>query len=302
MVCLVQLYACFWQHPSEPVRMASRSLFHCAASRAIPSVLCHKSSLLPTVSFIYSNDTEKHLVFKDRELSSTDDSDSKLDKNRAQESQLELSEISGWLDSYEAQDWTSMIGGTSQDARASRIIVGAALAVWYPSLVKSNLTVAVAPQLVKLVMAVNDRHSATAAELLAEGMESTWQSQIASEIPHLIGDVFLLIECLSGGASTNTGSIQNPVMAMSIRETLTGILLPSLAMTDVMGFLHVVENQIWTTGSDSPVHLVSLMTLVRIIRGAPKAMVPYLDKVCLLFTLATVIHYIDCSRAVFFQS
>jgi len=76
----------------------------------------------------------------------------------------------------EVQDWSTRIGGTDQDANASRIIVGAALAVWYPSLIKSHLAAAVAPQLVNSVMAVNGRHSATTAELLlAEGMESTWQ-------------------------------------------------------------------------------------------------------------------------------
>lgn len=274
----LELYACFWQDPSEHIRMAARSLFHCAAARAIPTLLrCER--LLPTFSSSSRSYTQTQPISKDEGLSCNDNPDSKLDSKMGQGSQLELSEISSWLDLDEVQDWSTMIGGTDQDANASRIIVGAALAVWYPSLVKSGLAVAVAPELVKLVMAVNGRHSATAAELLAEGMESTWQSQTASDIPHLIGDVFLLIECLSGGVSAKTGSIQNPVMAMTIRETLTGILLPSLGKADVLGFLHVVENQIWTTGSDSPVHLVSLMTLVRIVRSAPKAVVPYLEKV-----------------------
>lgn len=274
----LELYACFWQDPSEHIRMAARSLFHCAAARAIPSLLrCER--LLPTISSSSRSDTKTQPVSKDEGLSCSDNPDSNLDSKKGQGSQFELSEISSWLDLDEVQDWSTMIGGTDQDAIASRIIVGAALAVWYPSLVKSLLAVAVAPQLVNLVMAVNGKHSATAAELLAEGMESTWKSQTASDIPHLISDVFLLIECLSGGVSAKTGSIQNPVMAMTIRETLTGILLPSLGKADVLGFLHVVENQIWTTGSDSPVHLVSLMTLVRIVRSAPKAVVPYLEKV-----------------------
>lgn len=274
----LELYACFWQDPTEHVRMAARSLFHCAAARAIPSLLrCER--LFPTISKISRSDTKTQPISKDEGLSCSDNPDSDLDSKKGQGYQFELSEISSWLDLDEVQDWSTMIGGTDQDANASRIIVGAALAVWYPSLVKSHLAVAVAPQLVNLVMAVNGRHSATAAELLAEGMESTWQSQTASDIPHLIGDVFLLIECLSGGVSAKTGSIQNPVTAMTIRETLTGILLPSLGKADVLGFLHVVENQIWTTGSDSPVHLVSLMTLVRIVRSNPRAVVPYLEKV-----------------------
>lgn len=264
----LELYACFWQDPTEHIRMAARSLFHCAAARAIPSLLrCER--LFP----------KTQSISKDEGLSCSGNPDSDLDSKTGQGYQFELSEISSWLDLDEVQDWSTMIGGTDQDANASRIIVGAALAVWYPSLVKSHLAVAVAPQLVNLVMAVNGRHSATAAELLAEGMESTWQSQTASDITHLIGDVFLLIECLSGGVPAKAGSIQNPVMAMTIRETLIGILLPSLGKADMLGFLHVVENQIWTTGSDSPVHIVSLMTLVRIVRSAPRAVVPYLEKV-----------------------
>lgn len=182
-----------------------------------------------------------------------------------------------WLESYEMQDWISCVGGTSQDAMTSHIIVAAALAIWYPSLVKPSLATVVVQPLVKLVMAMNEKYSSTAAELLAEGMESTWMSCIASEIPHLIADIFFQIECVSGPpASTTSGNSAVPV---TIRETLVGTLLPSLAMADLTAFLNVIERQIWSTASDSTVHTVSLMTIIRVVRFSPKSLVQYLDKV-----------------------
>ncbi|KAL0393598.1 UNVERIFIED_CONTAM: hypothetical protein Slati_4326000 [Sesamum latifolium] len=58
-------------------------------------------------------------------------------------------------------------------------------------------------------------------------------------------------------------------------------------MADVPGFLHVIESQIWSTASDSPVHVVSLMTLIRVVRGSPRNLAPYLDKV-VIFILQTM--------------
>ena len=110
---------------------------------------------------------------------------------------------------------------------------------------------------VKLVMTVNGRHSPTATELLVEGLDTTWKSHIAKDIPHLISNIFLLIECLRSSASRNAGSSQNLVISMTIQVTLTRILLPSLALVDVFGYFHVVENKIWTTSSNSPIHLAS---------------------------------------------
>ena len=60
-----------------------------------------------------------------------------------------------------------------EDENASSVITVAALAVWYPSLLKSNFAATVAPQFVNLVMAVNGRDSVAAAKPIAEGMEST---------------------------------------------------------------------------------------------------------------------------------
>ena len=37
---MLQLLVSFWQSEFEHVKMAARSLFHCAASRAIPRPLC----------------------------------------------------------------------------------------------------------------------------------------------------------------------------------------------------------------------------------------------------------------------
>lgn len=132
--------------------------------------------------------------------------------------------------------------------------------------------------LMKLVMAMNEKYSSTAAELLAEGMESTWKQCINSEIPRLIGDIFFQIECVSGPSANSAA--QNLAVPVGLRETLVGVLLPSLAVADVPGFLTVMESQIWSTASDSPVHLVSLMTLIRVVRGSPRYLAQYLDKVC----------------------
>ncbi|GJZ67357.1 hypothetical protein Tco_0630597 [Tanacetum coccineum] len=51
----------------------------------------------------------------------------------------------------------------------SHVVVAAALAVWYPSLVKPSLAMLCVHPLLKLVMAMNDKYSSTAVEILAEG-------------------------------------------------------------------------------------------------------------------------------------
>ncbi|GLU05862.1 hypothetical protein SLE2022_229390 [Rubroshorea leprosula] len=275
---LLQLLVSFWQHESEHVRMAARSLFHCAASRAIPAPLCSQQAtqhaqLLRSLTVIEEND----LRISEKEGTSIVGLDSDCSPETEGASQLEESKLLAWLESYEMQDWISCVGGTSQDAMTSQIIVAAALAIWYPSLVKPSLATLVVHPLVKLVMAVNEKYSSTAAELLAEGMNSTWKACISSEIPRLIGDIFFQIECVSGPSANSVGEHQ--ALPSSIRETLVGTLLPSLAMADILGFLTVTESQIWSTASDSPVHLVSLMTLIRVVHGSPRNLAPYLDKV-----------------------
>ncbi|KAF8380163.1 hypothetical protein HHK36_027646 [Tetracentron sinense] len=277
----ISLLVSFWQDESEHVRMAARTLFHCAASRAIPLPLCaekaNEHAQLPN----FTNGEEEF-------ANSNSDADetctsSFLDSDRITEtqggSQVEESTILLWLESFEMQDWISCVGGTSQDAMASHIIVAAALAIWYPSLVKLSLATLVVHPLMKLVMAMSEKYSSTAAELLAEGMESTWKACISPEIPRLIGDIFFQIECVSGASADSV--TQNAAVSVTIRETLVGTLLPSLAMADVPGFLTVIERQIWATSSDSPVHLVSLMTLIRVVRGSPKPLAQHLDKCCI---------------------
>ncbi|XP_022737520.1 uncharacterized protein LOC111290469 [Durio zibethinus] len=275
---LLQLLVSFWQDESEHVRMAARSLFHCAASRAIPAPL-------------YSQQATQHAKVL-RSLTGIEESENEISRNEGTSivglnsqrlletqgtSQVEEAKLLAWLESYEMQDWISCVGGTSQDAMTSHIIVAAALVIWYPSLVKPSLATIVVQPLVKLVMAMNEKYSSTAAELLAEGMESTWRACIGSEIPRLIGDIFFQIECVSSPSANSAG--QKPVVPGSIRETLVGTLLPSLAMADILGFLTVIESQIWSTASDSPVHLVSLTTLIRVVHGSSRNLVQYLDKV-----------------------
>ncbi|XP_042489647.1 uncharacterized protein LOC122069658 isoform X2 [Macadamia integrifolia] len=274
---LLQLLVSFWQDESEHVRMAARSLFHCAAARAIPLPLsCPKETqhaMLP--SSINGEEENENLG---RDVTTTSRLlHSDLVKETMVCSQFDESSILAWLESFEMQDWVSCVGGASQDAMASHIIVAAALAIWYPSLVKPTLANLVIQPLMKLVMAVNEKYSSTAAELLAEGMECTWKACIGSEIFHLIGDIIFQIEFLS--VSSGNSAMHNPAVAVTIRETLVDILLPSLAMADLPGFLNAIESQIWATASDSPVHLVSLMTLIRVVRGSPKPLAQYLDKV-----------------------
>ncbi|KAL5749967.1 hypothetical protein ACOSP7_024570 [Xanthoceras sorbifolium] len=283
---LLQLLVSFWQNESEHIRMAARSLFHCAASRAIPLPLCSRKAAgdAKFMRSLSTTEDDEHEIAK-KELTFKDGSDSDWSPETHRISQDEESKVLAWLESFEVQDWISCVGGTSQDAMTSHIIVAAALAIWYPSLVKPTLAALVVHPLMKLVMAMNGKYSSTAAELLAEGMESTWKMCIGSEIPHLIGDIFFQIECVSVPSPNSVGEHQ--AVPASIRETLVGTLLPSLAMADIPGFLTVVESQIWSTASDSPVHLVSLKTIIRVVRGSPRSLAQYLDKV-VNFILQTI--------------
>lgn len=277
----LQLLVAFWQDESEHVRMAARSIFHCAASHAIPLPLCYSK---PTDS----NNMGSQTGSRDKHLGNmAEESISPKAENQGI-SQDEESKILAWLESFEVQDWNSCVGGTSQDAMTSHIIVAGALAIWYPSLVKPSLAMLVVHPLMKLAMAMNEKYSSTAAELLAEGMESTWKECIVSEIPRLIGDIFFQVE-LSGPSLVKEISDAS----FSIKKTLVEVLLPSLAMADIPGFLTVIESQIWSTASDSPVHMVSLLTLIRIMRGSPKNLAQYLDKVLKLLVTKTNLIFIN---------
>ncbi|CAL5214885.1 unnamed protein product [Lathyrus oleraceus] len=287
----LQLLVAFWQDESEHVRMAARSIFHCAASHAIPLPLCNSKPNDSNSTISRSGGRDEHLGDVVVESISP-----KAEKQEI--SQDEESKILTWLESYEVLDWISCVGGTSQDAMTSHIIVAAALAIWYPSLVKPKLSMLVVHPLTKLAMAMNEKYSSTAAELLAEGMESTWKECMVSEIPRLIGDIFFQVE-LSGPSSKSVTEI--PAASFSIKQTLVEVLLPSLAMTDIPGFLTVIESQIWSTASDSPVHMVSLLTLIRIMRGSPRYLAQYLDKV-VNFILQTIDPSNSVMRKACFQS
>lgn len=272
---LLQLLVSFWQDEFEHVKMAARSLFHCAASRAIPHPLCCKSANAPAKSLDSSTGITKLEPENSNSPTRNCQPETQLD------SRSEESEILSWLESFDTQDWISCVGGTTQDAMTSHIIVSAALAVWYPSLVKPNLALLTVQSLMKLVMAMNEKYSSTAAEILAEGMDSTWKACIGSEIPRLIADIFFQIECVSGA------SAQKSALSHNIKEILVAVLLPSLAMADVLGFLNVIQSQVWSTASDSPVHVVSLMTLIRLVRSCPRNLAQYIDKV-ITFILQTM--------------
>lgn len=247
---LWQIYASFWQDQSEHVRMAARTLFHCAAPRAAPAVLRADDPTSPGGG-------------GNGKGGSCDQSGS----------------LSRWLESSEGQYWT-LVGGTEQDGKAARIIVAASLAAWYPTIVRPDLAAVVAPLLLQMVRAAKDKHVASVAEILAEGMASTWHDLIANQSRHFMVEVFDQIENLSNiGETAESGTYPAPAVAMAIRESFTGNLLPSLAMADVPGFLHVAHNQLEATASDSAVHRVALSVLIRCIRGAPKAVLPHLGQV-----------------------
>ena len=270
----------FWQDESEHVRMAARSLFHCAASRAIPLPLRgRRSTEHGGLSEIGDSDNELDC------LNVNEKSDNVISSACIPKSeevfQVEEFSVRNWLETYEIQDWISCVGGKSQDAMTSHLIVAAALSIWYRSLVKKILPMLVVHSLVKLVKSMNDKYSSTAAELLAEGMDNTWKACLGNEIPHLIEDVLLQLEYVSGSSANQL--VQNSALPVGIRETLVEVLLPNLAMADIPGFLTIIESQIWSTASDSPVHLVSLKTLIRVVRGCPRNLAPYLDKVCSKF-------------------
>ncbi|KAK7399165.1 hypothetical protein VNO78_10341 [Psophocarpus tetragonolobus] len=287
----LQLLVAFWQDESEHVRMAARSIFHCAASHAIPLPLCNSKTTESNNRISQTGSRDQHLGNMMEESISP-----KAEKQGI--TQDEESKIIAWLESFEVQDWISCVGGTSQDAMTSHIIVAGALAIWYPSLVKPSLAMLVVHPLMKLAMAMNEKYSSTAAELLAEGMESTWKECIFFEIPRLIADIFFQVE-LSGPSSKSVKEISDA--AFSIKKTLVEVLLPSLAMVDIPGFLTVIESQIWSTASDSPVHMVSLLTLIRIMRGSPKNLAQYLDKV-VNFILQTIDPSNSVMRKACFQS
>lgn len=275
----------FWQDESEHVRMAARSLFHCAASRAIPPLLRgRRSTEHGSSSEIGDSDNELGCLHVNEKSDNIISSDC-IPKSE-EVSQVEELNVRIWLESYEMQDWISCVGGTSQDAMTSHLIIAAALAIWYRSLVKKILPMLVVHSLVKLVKSMNDKYSSTAAELLAEGMDSTWKTCLGNEIPHLIEDVLLQLEYVSGPSANQL--VQNSALPVGIRETLVEVLLPNLAMADVPGFLTTIESQIWSTASDSPVHLVSLKTLIRVVRGCPRNLAPYLDKVCSKFYIILI--------------
>ncbi|KAL0312539.1 UNVERIFIED_CONTAM: hypothetical protein Sradi_5653200 [Sesamum radiatum] len=121
----LQLLVSFWQNEFEHVKMAARSLFHCAASRAIPLPLSYsRANQLLNRDIHPSGISEKEY---DNTTTVCPISDGKMETEV--DFVKEESEITSWLESYQEQDWISCVGATTQDAMTSQIIVAAALAV-----------------------------------------------------------------------------------------------------------------------------------------------------------------------------
>jgi hypothetical protein len=119
----------------------------------------------------------------------------------------------------------------------------------YPSLVRPDLPSIVAPYLLQLLTSADvgaGRHSATAAEILAEGMVATWQPLLGS-LNQLVSQVLGMTERLSGvkgKAETLKPSGESgisPAVAMVVRESLATTLLPALCVADVPEFLQVLR-------------------------------------------------------------
>ncbi|XP_039843581.1 uncharacterized protein LOC120703529 isoform X3 [Panicum virgatum] len=282
-----------WKSSAEFCAMRSLSIVSLAQRMITLSRSCTNASSA-LAAFYTRHFAEKVPDIKPPSLQSASISsygELKADGGNVDKDDSDTANMISWLESFENQEWLSWIGGTSQDAMASNIIVAAALVVWYPSIVKAKLASLVVSPLIKLVMSMNDRYSSTAAELLAEGMESTWKACLGSEITHFMSDILFQIECLSTAPSSSV--IHKTAVAVTMREALVGTLLPSLAMADVTGFFSVIESQIWATSSDSPVHVASLKTLTRAVRGAPKALAPYLEK-----AISYILHTMDPSNLI----
>lgn len=140
--------------------------------------------------------------------------------------------ISQWVEAEDGYELVSSVGGTVYDARSARTNVAAALAVWYGDQSRRDLASAVAPSVLSLVRAASSGHSATAAEILAEGMGATWQPLIGPQIPRLIADVFLLCEALQGSwAEASARSFAGGAISSSYSAGTPGVS-PSTSISD----------------------------------------------------------------------
>eukprot|EP00850_Spirogloea_muscicola_P021217 SM000241S08506 [mRNA] locus=s241:23861:30392:+ [translate_table: standard] len=300
----LEVLACYWQHPVEHLRQAAKSLFHCSATRSFPPLL--RSSTFPS----------PHPVLAAAPLVATP---SPAFSPPADEGLWDSTEIYAWLHGPLSEEGVAR-PTEGKDARAVRIVVAAALAMWYPSLGRPDLPPAVTLPLLELARSAASLHAATAAEFLAEGMASTWLPLIGPEVPRLIIDAFALTESLgtqiAPAAATPAATVPAPALAVLgatlasslpvavvVREVLGSALLPALAAADVPGFLHVIQGQLGSSSPTSPVHVVALLALVRAIRANPRAIVsvllhtmdpgnPMLRRTCLQSAMAVVMELV----------
>lgn len=101
----------FWQDESEHVRMAARSLFHCAASRAVPLPLRNQKAAgdAKLVRPLSTAGDGEHYI-SNREVTFNNVSDSELSPDSQGISQVDESKLLAWLESFEVQDWISCVG------------------------------------------------------------------------------------------------------------------------------------------------------------------------------------------------
>eukprot|EP00898_Chlorokybus_atmophyticus_P006735 jgi/Chlat1/7062/Chrsp56S06723 len=165
------------------------------------------------------------------------------------------------------------------------------------STVQREVPALVLPLLLRLMRSGQSQglHSAAAADILAEGMDTTWQPLI-KDLSGLMLEVSAMVEHLGGarGAIADGGGdmLIDPTRAMVRRESLA-TLLEAMAAADVPTYLAAVRLQLETAPSDSAVHTNALMTMFRLTQGNPAVIVPHLPTL-----VATVMRTLDPSMQV----
>eukprot|EP00899_Mesostigma_viride_P007237 jgi/Mesvir1/16514/Mv10064-RA.1 len=258
-----EVFACFWQHPCQTLRMSARSLFHAAATHALPAPLLPKgahakrrgaSAQTPRAA---SQDAKP----EGEEAATTP---RKLLRDKSDLTEMDAEMFMSWLEPCEGATWPGAVADGLEGG--CRVIVAGLGAVAHPRQVARGVAECVAPLLLRLVQAITGRHSAAAAEVLAEGMECTW-APLMGDMAQLMQDTFALAERLT--------SRIDPTREMVIRESLSELMVASAA-ADFRSFYRVMRERVASVPPDSPTHVMALMTVIRIIHSRPPILLPYL--------------------------